>query len=115
MSAMTKYMLLRRDRSGRVITHTAQLVALHAGVTALEVESLHEGRLILLEAAKAAGLDIKAFAWQAIPPAYHAACACPYWGRIHPFPTIHRRANHAIYSLQQTVAWHRSGSLQPGL
>jgi len=62
MSAMTKYMLLRRDRSGRVITHTAQLVALHAGVTALEVESLHEGRLILLEAAKAAGLDIKAFA-----------------------------------------------------
>jgi len=51
--------LLRLDRSERAAT-------LHAGVTALEIEAIQEGRLILLEAATAAGLDIKALAWQAI-------------------------------------------------
>ena len=57
---------LRRGRSGHAILQVAQLAALYAGVTALEMEAIQEGRLILLEAAVAAGLDIQALAWQAI-------------------------------------------------
>ena len=58
--------LLRRDRSAHAVPQAAQFVALHAGVTALEMEAIQEGRLILREAAVAAGLDIQALAWQAI-------------------------------------------------
>ncbi len=57
---------LRRSRSGHAIPQVARLAALYAGVTALEVEAIQEGRLILQEAAAAAGLDIQALAWPAI-------------------------------------------------
>jgi hypothetical protein len=56
-----------RARTGQAGTQATQLAALRAGMTALEAEAAQEGRLILLAAATAAGLDIQAFGWQAIP------------------------------------------------
>ncbi len=57
---------LLRARTGQAGTHAAQLVALCAGLTALEAEAAQEGRLILLAAATEAGMDIQALGWQAI-------------------------------------------------
>jgi|GEM_PF-2535828 len=66
MNTSNEYPLLLRDRSGRAVTQTAQIVALRASATALEAEAAQEGRLVLLEVARAAGLDVKAFGWQDI-------------------------------------------------
>jgi len=66
MIGTNEYPLLLRDSYGRAVTQTDQLVALRAGVTALEAEAAQEGRRIMVEAAIAAGLDIKAFGWQDI-------------------------------------------------
>jgi hypothetical protein len=66
MNVNNEYPLLLRDRSGHAVTQTAQLVALRASATALEAEATQEGRLLLLEVVRAAGLDVKAFGWQDI-------------------------------------------------
>ncbi len=55
-----------RDRTGPAVTQAAEFVAIHASMMAWEAAAVQEGRLELLAAAMAAGLDIRVFGWQAI-------------------------------------------------
>lgn len=68
MAVTEEFPLILRDETDWTVMQGTQLIALNAEMRTLEVdleaEATEEGRLVMLAAATAAGIDITALGWQ---------------------------------------------------